>query len=1275
MNLKLLNSKKCLFAFIFLLPVFAFASHFRGGKIEVQRASGSPTVNFKVYSVWNETLTEDVTINFGDGTSQTLAGTEILHQDGYRVLQANVSHTYANPSGTYTVYYTSCCRISNTVNSADGGFTVSNKICFSTTNLNSPESTSPFIFELAQGITNSIQLPGSDADGSSVSYSLAAIQGSSYVPSSGGNTLSLSSTGVLSWNTAGTIVGQLYQLKVKLSDGCAETELDVLIKIVTSTCPIPLGILAGNATINSGQSTNLTLNFTGAAPWNYSISNLGSGTANSNPLVIAVNPTVTTNYTISSVSNGCGIGNTSGNAKVIVCNSATPGTASISGNATIGIPQSAYLSLDFTGNGPWTYDINNGTITGTSATSQKTISVSPTVNTTYTLSSSSDVCGTGTTSGSATITICQAPTGILSGTQAITPGQIANISVAFTGAGPWTYNINNFGTGTTTLNPLTIGVNPSVTTTYSLISVSNSCSLANNISGSAVISVCTATNTVTMSNPLPISEGQSTNLILTSSTSPFNYTISGIGSGVASTSPFSIAISPLVTTNYILTAASNACGAVSLISNATVVVESPNSNKKLISCFPFDGSIIDQKGTNSSTNNGAVLTTDRYGNPNSAYSFNGNSNIQISTNEALNSEFTFTAWVKPNALPIASEYLTIFSIGGASGDQNIGMYSMNTDNRAKFAYGSFIGFNQGLPAVFANDVIEINKWYQISVVRSIDSLKIFINGEKSGALSTGGIAPYYLNNLAVIGSRYNGLSGLKCSMDEVKLFKGALSPEEIKVLYATQTCNFEHIEKHKVELVSCYNFTGNAQDGTNTNNGIINNLTLTSDRLGNTNSAYLYNGTGDISIPTNSFSTNNYSISLWVKPSSVTANSTLISFGSASQNQSLSIINNASTGNVPSFIFSSSLTTGTITIGYSTVNVNQWYYITAIKDPSRIRLYINGQLVAEKGIVNNATSNYGVAPYFTTIGSLNGSNKFQGIIDDVKIFNGGLYEAEVKNIFQKTSIDCNFSPCPTYKLVTTNNLASSQQRASILLEAINTNATPSTIEYYGGNSVTLKPGFNSNTGGVFKAEIKGCYNPPSGVGQASVLTLQPGLLDGQDGEVNSLYPNVVAFNGQGKYFTPMAWTYSGALNIVRSFLKFDLSNLPSQAIIDSAHLYLYFSQAALNEYPIQIPALGHIGSNDLEIKKVTSNWQESTLNWNNMPNTSNLNMVSIPAALVATQNYPKINVKEMVNEMTNTGNYGFMVKHTIEVQYKYTSLTTSEETNPLLRPKLVVYYH
>src|SRR5207253_7904967 len=50
-----------------------------------------------------------------------------------------------------------------------------------------------------------------------------------------------------------------------------------------------------------------------------------------------------------------------------------------------------------------------------------------------------------------------------------------------------------------------------------------------------------------------------------------------------------------------------------------------NIDSALVACYPFSGNANDQSGNNmNGTVNGAVLTTDRFGAANSAYSFSGN---------------------------------------------------------------------------------------------------------------------------------------------------------------------------------------------------------------------------------------------------------------------------------------------------------------------------------------------------------------------------------------------------------------------------------------------------------------------------------------------------------------------------------------------------------------------------------------------------------------------------------------------------------------------------
>jgi hypothetical protein len=82
----------------------------------------------------------------------------------------------------------------------------------------------------------------------------------------------------------------------------------------------------------------------------------------------------------------------------------------------------------------------------------------------------------------------------------------------------------------------------------------------------------------------------------------------------------------------------------------------------LVGYWPFSGSANDlSSNANNGTNNGATLTTDRFGNPNSAYSFNGTSNyIEIPHSSSLNfgtQNFTISVWAKPSQFQSNSQFI------------------------------------------------------------------------------------------------------------------------------------------------------------------------------------------------------------------------------------------------------------------------------------------------------------------------------------------------------------------------------------------------------------------------------------------------------------------------------------------------------------------------------------------------------------------------------------------------------------------------------------------
>ncbi|MCP9767902.1 hypothetical protein EGI22_08255 [Lacihabitans sp. LS3-19] len=343
-----------------------------------------------------------------------------------------------------------------------------------------------------------------------------------------------------------------------------------LVKDVTGECPAPTASISGTQSINQGQSANLTLTLTGAAPWTVVVNGQTYSNIVSSPHVISVTPSATTTYSISSVTNKCGAGTFSGSAIVSVC---IPATATISGTQTINNGQSANISVALTGTSPWSIVVNGQTYANIT-TSPKIITVSPTTTTTYSVSSVSNSCGTGTASGSAEVTVCNKPTGMLTGTQTINLGQSADLSVALTGDSPWTIQINGQTYSNIVTSPFVVSVTPNNTTNYALISVSNACG-GGVAQGMAAVTVCKPA-TATITGTQAINNGQSANIsVALTGTSPWSIVVNGQTYSNITTSPKVISVSPNTTTTYTVSSVSNPCGNGTASGSAVVTICNP----------------------------------------------------------------------------------------------------------------------------------------------------------------------------------------------------------------------------------------------------------------------------------------------------------------------------------------------------------------------------------------------------------------------------------------------------------------------------------------------------------------------------------------------------------------------------------------------------------------------------------------------------------------------------------------------------------------------------
>ncbi|GAB2636821.1 hypothetical protein GCM10027035_33150 [Emticicia sediminis] len=279
-------------------------------------------------------------------------------------------------------------------------------------------------------------------------------------------------------------------------------------------------------------------------------------------------------------------------------------------------------------------------------------------------------------------------------------------------------------------------------------------------------------------------------------------------------------------------------------------------------------------------------------------------------------------------------------------------------------------------------------------------------------------------------------------------------------------------------LLSCYSFTGNAQDEINSNNGNPQNVTLTADRFTSANSAYQFSGSSSsyvsIANPSN-FATNNYTYSGWIKATTLPSGTAWI-FGIGQNgvgDQSLYLSNtNGSVSFVAHAYANPTYCLTALISGNSgvTVTQNQWYHITITMGPTAYRMYVNGRLVATSPSTC-VSMIYGTPSAY--IGSRLGYlSPFTGVIDDFRIYNRELSAEEVNNVmFTK---GCR-SECPeNLSLVSayTNLFPLREEAAQII--ATNTVTTTSKLRYDGTKSVLLQPGFKVEQGAVFEALNNGC---------------------------------------------------------------------------------------------------------------------------------------------------------------------------------------------------------
>ncbi|MBL7826456.1 MAG: hypothetical protein JNJ57_07495, partial [Saprospiraceae bacterium] len=308
-----------------------------------------------------------------------------------------------------------------------------------------------------------------------------------------------------------------------------------------STLPSPTATLVSDTiSLCPGVADSIKIKFTGIAPFIYVYQvngvNQPVDTVAADSIFIPIHPTAdTTRYTLFSVQDAGCTGTVSGNFMVIL--KPAP-TATISGSDTICVGQSANLIIDFTGTGPFLVNYTSNDVPQLpilTSTDPFVLSVTPSVTTTYKLTSVQAGGCNGMVFDSAAVLIAPPTHGtVTGGGQICQGGSGTTVTFTFTGIGPFTftYSTNNVPQMpiTTNQSTYTIQVNPSIGTAYRIVSVTNGSGCSGTFSGVAQVFVFVPAS-ATLSGDATFCDSAMTNITVDfNGSGPFTieYTIDGV---------------------------------------------------------------------------------------------------------------------------------------------------------------------------------------------------------------------------------------------------------------------------------------------------------------------------------------------------------------------------------------------------------------------------------------------------------------------------------------------------------------------------------------------------------------------------------------------------------------------------------------------------------------------------------------------------------------------------------------------------------------------------
>jgi hypothetical protein len=471
----------------------------------------------------------------------------------------------------------------------------------------------------------------------------------------------------------------------------------------------------------------------------------------------------------------------------------------------------------------------------------------------------------------------------------------------------------------------------------------------------------------------------------------------------------------------------------------------PSLRNGLIAFYPFSGNANDMSGNK---NHGALRfgvtpTTDRFGLMNNAYNFDGTSGFIEIPGQQFNPSvvMAISVWVYPvefpnNAVIILDKTHYRDSPAGPVG----GWYLLQDgDNNAKYYFVNSANTIVPLePPSQTGATMTVNEWNHIVVKKEDSTIYYYLNGISISSKACDVLMKSSNALPLIVGAQNGGASSPATSMktyfkgkiDDVMIFNRTLSLKEINSLYQmdiptsqptnqpsrqpsrqpttqpTTNPSGSFLPSLRDGLVGYYPFDGNTNDNSgNTNHGrAVGGAVLTKDRFGSDASAYSFNGiSSNIVIPTvkGFASTNNLTLSLWVKPTGVNAYKAGLLGKGTENNVGFSLEQQSGQTNKFMFVYWP-IASSQSQLAPVQLVTDKWNHLVVTKRGTVVTAYLNNEMMQQVPATPPQIRDHRNYPmYFGAEGDINGNLQrfFNGSLDDIAIYNRSVSAAEVRQLF------------------------------------------------------------------------------------------------------------------------------------------------------------------------------------------------------------------------------------------------------------------------------------